>query len=138
VGKRFIKLSGTSFYFFNDVFNGVAFAEDLVAEMHAKLEGAGMQPGRAIDEELSIIDGVLFLELTQKQLRQSSNSCLIEPYVQNYVGSWINCRDDPILLTGDFDDRLIKCDVLGIAPPGGSRSALCTQLWTADLARSPR
>jgi hypothetical protein len=61
VRERIVELSCSTFYFLKDTFDGVAVAVCFVAEVHAKFEQAGMQPGRAIDEEFGIIDDMLIL-----------------------------------------------------------------------------
>jgi hypothetical protein len=76
-----------------DTFDGVAVAVCFVAEVHAEFEQAGMQPGGAIDEEFSIVDGVFVLQLSQKQFRYRGVSGGIQAYMQDYVGVRVDRRD---------------------------------------------
>jgi hypothetical protein len=106
----------STFYFLKDTFDGVAVAVCFVAEVHAKIEQAGMQPGRAIDEEFGVIDGVFVLQLSQKHFRYRRVSGWIEAYMQDYVGVRVDRRDQPESVSVDLDDRLVERD-LGWSSP---------------------
>jgi hypothetical protein len=67
VRKRIVELARSSFYFLDNTFDGVAFADGFVAEVPAQLEEAGMQTGCAIDGKFRFVDGVFLLELSQKE-----------------------------------------------------------------------
>jgi len=102
--------------FLKDTFDGVAFTEGFVAEMHPEFEQTGMQPGRAIDEEFSIVDGVFLFQLSQKHFRYRRVSGWIEVYMQDYASIRVDARDQLELLSVDLDDHLIERDLSWSSP----------------------
>ena len=99
-----------------DTFDGVAVAVCFVAEVHAEFEQAGMQPGRGIDEEFGVIDGVFILQLSQKQFRYRGLSGVIQAYMQDYVDIWVDRCDQPESVSVDFNDRLVERDLGWCSP----------------------
>jgi hypothetical protein len=67
------------------MFDGVAVSVCFVAEVHPEFEQAGMQPGRAIDEEFGVIDCVFVLQLSQKQFHYRGVSGGLQVYVCDTV-----------------------------------------------------
>jgi len=51
-----------------DTFDGVAVALWFVAEVHAEVGQAGIQPGDAIDEESGAVGGVCYSDLVKPSL----------------------------------------------------------------------
>jgi len=67
------------FFLLEETFDRVPFTKGFLAKGHAEFEQAGIQPGRAINEGFSIVDGVFVFQFSLTFWFAVSG--WIEPYV---------------------------------------------------------
>jgi hypothetical protein len=112
------------------MFDRIALAEGFVTETHAQLKDTGMQPGRSPLSTRNLASLMAcFSRISRKNisvsavfLNKKSRKCRIS------VISGFNRCGKPEPCSVDFDDRLVKSEVLRFRPPNGSKFAFWIQL----------
>ena len=113
------KLVCSTFYLFEYSFDGVPISAGDVSESEITAMEGGMEPRRAIDEELCVINLVFRLEFSQEPSRERGRTGRMEPHVEEFVCFRVDRRHQPVAIVVEVDHRLVEGDLIrGLAGLG--------------------